>query len=397
MKKKLTLLLAALLLLTACGGGGAKNAGNNGKNNGKAEGGDAKGESIKIGGIIPKTGEVAVYGNTTENGIKLAIEQINAAGGMDGKQVEYISYDDKGDPTEAVNIYGKLMDEGVNAIIGAITSKPTLAVAGAAVSDGIPMITPTGTQADITEGKPNVFRACFTDPYQGVLLATYAKDTLNAKTAAILRNNSSDYSMGIADQFVQTAKEKGIEIVADEGYSNTDNDFKAQLTNINAKNPDVLVVPDYYEKVALVTVQARQVGLKSTFLGGDGWDGVAKTLDASDYKDIENSFFTNHFSLEDTNEKVKEFIATYTDKYGEDPSAFAALGFDAVYILKMAIEAAGSLDSEAVTDALKAVKFEGVTGSLTFDENNNPIKAGTIIKIENGEYKFDSVVKPEAK
>lgn len=393
MKKKIILLLAAVLLLTACGGGA-----NNAANNGNDGGGDAAaGDTIKFGGIIPKTGEVAVYGNTAENGIKLALKEINDAGGIDGKQVEYVSYDDKGDPTEAVNIYGKLMDEGVNAIIGAITSKPTLAVAGTAVSDGTPMITPTGTQADITEDKPNVFRACFTDPYQGVLLATFAQETLGAKTAAVLRNNSNDYSMGVADQFVKTAEDKGIEIVADEGYSDADNDFKAQLTNIAAKSPDVLVVPDYYEKVALITVQARQVGVKSTFLGGDGWDGVAKTLDASDYKDIENSYFTNHFSLQDNSEKVQAFVKAYNDEYGEDPSAFAALGYDAVYILKQAIESAGSLDPEAITDAMKAVKLDGVTGSLTFDENNNPIKAGTIIKIVNGEYTFDSVVEPEAK
>lgn len=394
-KKKLTLLVAAVLLLTACGGGGANGGGNAASNNG---GGDGAGSDvIKLGGIIPKTGDVAVYGNTAENGIKLALEEIKANGGIMGKEVEYVSYDDKGDPTEAVNIYGKLIDEGVNAIVGAITSKPTLAVAEMAAADGIPMITPTGTQANITEGKANVFRTCFTDPYQGVLLANFAVDSLKAKTAAVLRNTSSDYSNGIADQFVKTAKEKGLEIVADEGYSDTDNDFKAQLTNINGKAPDVLLIPDYYEKDALITVQARQVGFAGTFLGGDGWDGIVKTLDASNHKDIEGSYFTNHFSVKDSSEKVQSFVKAYSEKYGEDPSAFSALGYDAVFMLKDAFEGAKSTDFAKVTEAMKGLKFDGITGSLTFDENNNPVKAGTIIKIVNGEYTFDSVVQPESK
>ncbi len=392
LKKKLSMLMASVLLLTACGGAG--NGANTQANNGAANADAAT--TIKLGGIVPKTGDVAVYGLTAENGMKLAIDEINANGGVDGKQLEYVSYDDKGDPTEAVNLYQKLMDEGVNAILGPITSKPALAVASAAQADGVPMITPTGTQLDITAGKPNVFRACFTDPYQGVLLATYAADNLKAKTAAVLRNNSSDYSMGVADQFITTAKEKGIDIVADEGYSDSDNDFKAQLTTIAGKNPDVLIVPDYYEKIALITVQARQANVKATFLGSDGWDGVVKTLNESDYGDIENSYFTNHFSLDDTSNKVQAFVKAYEEKYGEEPSAFAALGYDAVYLYKNAFGAAGGTDFEAVSNALKAASFEGVTGALTFDDANNPVKAGTIIKIVGGKYVFDSVVQPEA-
>lgn len=396
MKKKslilLTMLLAFSLMLTACTQPG--NKGNNqAANNGEQPAEDA-GETIKLGGIIAQTGPAAVYGNTTENGIKLAIEEINAAGGINGKNIEYVSYDDKGDPTESVNAYNRLLGDKVVGIIGAITSKPTLAVAEASVADGIPIITPTGTQEDITVDKPNVFRACFIDPYQGVLLANYAADKLEAKTAAVFVNNSNDYSKGIAESFKTEAAKKGIEIVIEEGYADTDNDFRAQLIKIKDANPDVLLIPDYYDKIAGITVQARETGITSKFIGGDGWDGVLKTLDPSSYGDVEDAYFTNHYSVMDESEKVQKFVKDYNEKYGEDPSAFSALGYDATYIMAKAIEEAGSTDSAAIVEKLKGIEIEGITGKLTFDENNNPIKAGTIIKITDGKYTFDSVVQP---
>lgn len=388
-KKLLAILLSVMLLLTACGG--ANNSANT-ENVASDDAGDS--DTIKLGGIIPQTGPVSTYGNTSENGIKLAISEINEAGGIDGKQIEWISYDDKGDQTESVTAYNKLMEEDVDAIIGAITSKPTLAVAETAVQDGIPMITPTGTQENITEDKDNVFRVCFTDPYQGELLALYAKDTLNLEDVAILRNTSSDYSNGVADAFTSKAEELGMNVVADEGYGDTDTDFKAQLTNIQSANPEAVLIPDYYEKIALITPQAREAGIDCTFLGGDGWDGVLVTMDESSFKDIEQSFFTNHFSLEDDSEEVQTFIEAYQEEYGEDPSAFSALSYDAIYLYKQAVEEAGSTDYEAVIKAIKDIEFSGVTGSFTFDEDNNPIKSGTMIRIEDGQYKFDSIVDP---
>lgn len=391
MKKKLLLVLLALaLVLTACsnGDGGSETSSGQGSSEGS-------GDVVKLGGIIPQTGGVSNYGNSTENGIKMAIAEVNEAGGINGKTVEWISYDDKGEVTDAVTAYTKLLEDGVNAIIGSITSKPSLAIAEAAVSDGIPIVTPTGTQFNITEGKDNVFRVCFTDPYQGNLLAIFANETLNAKTAALLRNSSSDYSMGITDAFVDKANELGIEIVADESYGDNDNDFKAQLTNIAGKNPDILLITDYYEKIALIAPQARQVGIEATFLGADGWDGTIVAMDASSHADIENSYFTNHFSLDDTSEKVKAFVEKYRDEYGEDPTAFSALGYDAVYMYKQAMETAGSEEYDDVVEAIDSISFEGVTGSFTFDENNNPVKSATMIRIEGGEYKFDSIVNPD--
>lgn len=222
MVKKMLGVLTLAALLTACGGGA-----------GKTSAAPDNGDVIKIGGIIPKTGAAAVYGNSTNNGIELAVDEINAAGGIGGKQIEYISEDDKGDPTEAVTVYNKLVEAGNNVIIGAITSKPSLAVAENSSQDGIPIITPTGTSAPITENKDNVFRTCFTDPLQGKILANFASDNLKAKTVAILRNTSNDYSNGVADAFIEQAKAKGLEVVADEGYGDTDVDFKVQLTNID--------------------------------------------------------------------------------------------------------------------------------------------------------------------
>lgn len=382
--KKFTLMLLGLsILITACG---EKEAGN--------KVGESA-ETIKIGGLGPLTGPLAIYGVTATNGSKLAFEEINKNGGILGKQVEFVLFDEKGDSTEAVTAYNRLVDEGIVALVGDITSKPSLAVAEIAAQDNMPMITPTGTQFNITEAGPNVFRVCFTDPYQGVILANLAKNNLKANTVAIMVNNSSDYSDGVAEAFIKEAERLGLKVVAKEGYAEGDKDFRVQLTKVAATNPDVLLVPDYYEQVALITTQAREVGVKSTFIGPDGWDGVAKALDSSAYGAVENSYFTNHYSVEDTNEKVQNFIESYREKYKDEPSAFSALSYDAAYLMKAAIEKAGSTDKDAIVKAMKESDFAGVTGHLRFDEKNNPVKAVTVLKVVNGNYTFDSVIQPE--
>lgn len=383
--KKFTLMLLGLsFLITACGG--EKEATT--KKTDEAA-------TIKIGGLGPLTGPLAIYGVTATNGSKLAFEEINKNGGILGKQVEFVLFDEKGDSTEAVTAYNRLVDEGVVALVGDITSKPSLAVAEIAAQDNMPMITPTGTQFNITEAGPNVFRVCFTDPYQGVILANLAKNNLKANTVAIMVNNSSDYSDGVAEAFIKEAERLGLKIVAKEGYAEGDKDFRAQLTKVAATNPDVLLVPDYYEQVALITTQAREVGVKSTFIGPDGWDGVAKALDSSAYGAVENSYFTNHYSVEDTNEKVQNFLKAYREKYKDEPSAFSALSYDAAYLMKDAIEKAGSTDKDAIVKAMKESDFAGVTGHLRFDEKNNPVKAVTVLKVVNGNFTFDSVIQPE--
>lgn len=353
----------------------------------------AKPETIKIGGMAPLTGALAIYGVTTTNGAELAVKEINANGGVLGKKIEYVMLDTKGDSTEAVMAYNKLVDEKVAGIIGEVTSKPTLAVAEVAVQDNMPLITPTGTQVDITEVGPNIFRVCFTNPYQGKVLAITSKERLGANTVAVMLNNSSDYSDGIAKAFIEESEKLGMKVMGVEGYSDGDKDFRPQLTKLAAMNPDVILIPEYYEQAALIATQAREVGVKSIFVGSDGWDGIAKTLDQSAYAAIENSYFTNHFSMEDQSEKIQNFLKDYREAYKEDPSAFSALGYDAVYMMKSAIEKAGNTDKQKVVDALKGIEYDGVTGYLTFDDHNNPIKAVTVLKIENGKYVFDSKVK----
>ena len=377
MKKINMFVVGAMMLIGGCGKSGEV----------------AKPETIKIGGMAPLTGALAIYGVTTTNGAELAVKEINENGGVLGKKIEYVMLDTKGDSTEAVMAYNKLVDEKVAGIIGEITSKPTLAVAEVAVQDNMPLITPTGTQVDITEAGPNVFRVCFTNPYQGKVLAITSKERLGANTVAVMLNNSSDYSDGIAKAFIEESEKLGMKVMGVEGYADGDKDFRPQLTKLAAMNPDAILIPEYYEQAALIATQAREVGVKSIFVGSDGWDGIAKTLDQSAYAAIENSHFTNHFSMEDQSEKIQDFLKDYREAYKEDPSAFSALGYDAVYMMKSAIEKAGSTDKQKIVDALKGIEYDGVTGYLTFDDHNNPIKAVTVLKIENGKYVFDSKVK----
>ena len=377
MKKINMFVVGAMMLIGGCGKSGEV----------------AKPETIKIGGMAPLTGALAIYGVTTTNGAELAVKEINENGGILGQKIEYIMLDTKGDSTEAVMAYNKLVDEKVAGIIGEITSKPTLAVAEVAVQDNMPLITPTGTQVDITEAGPNVFRVCFTNPYQGKVLAITSKERLGADTVAVMLNNSSDYSDGITKAFIEESEKLGMKVMGVEGYSDGDKDFRPQLTKLAAMNPDVVLIPEYYEQAALIATQAKEVGVKSIFVGSDGWDGIAKTLDKSSYSAIENSYFTNHFSMEDQSEKIQNFLKDYRETYKEDPSAFSALGYDAIYMMKSAIEKAGTTDKQKVVDALKGIEYDGITGYLTFDDHNNPVKAVTVLKIENGKYIFDSKVK----
>lgn len=377
MKKILSLGMALALgttVLVGCGGSDNNNSSNS--------------DVIKLGAMTPQTGDVAVYGKSALNGYKLAIKEFNAGEKVLGKQVELVSYDDKGDDNEAVNAYNRLVNQDkVDAIIGGVISTNTSAIAPLAAREGIPMITATATADEgITDAGDNVFRSCFTDSYQGQKIADFASEDLNAKTAAIVYNTASDYSEGLAKAFEKKFKENGGEVVANEGYTNDDKDFKSILTNIKSKNADVLLIPDYYEKIALITKQAREVGLESTFLGGDGWDGVIGKIDNAT---IEGSYFSNHYATDDESETVQNFIKNYEAEYNEKPNAFAALGYDAVTTMLEAMKKADSTDKAKVVDALKGIELDLVSGKTKFDENGDPIKEVTIIKIENGENKLE--------
>ena len=386
MKKRfLAMVLAAAMMLTAmvgCGNGNTQDGGN-------ANNAGATGDTIKIGGLAPLTGDVSVYGVAVDNGVKMAVEEINADGGVLGKQSEYIVYDEKGDATEAVNAYNKLVQsDNVVAIVGDVTSKPTLAVAQQAAKDKIPLITASGTAENITQAGENIFRACFIDPFQGELMASYASKKLEKKTAAIIYNISDDYSKGLYEAFEAAAGDLGIEVVQVEGYGKGTVDFKAQLTNIKSKNPDVIFLPVYYQDVALIAVQAKELGIEAQFLGADGWDGVIGQVDESNMDAVNGAYFCSQYSAQSDDPNLQAFLSKYKETYGMDASQFAVLGYDAMKMLAQAISEAGSTDSAAITSAMAAIDFTGLTGHMTFDENRNPVKSAAITQIDNGEYKF---------
>ena len=386
MRKRLLAAVLAAVMLAASATGCAQGANTQSAAGSAAA---ATGETIKIGGLAPLTGNVSVYGIATNNGVKLAVDSINKAGGVLGKQIEYVSYDEKGDAIEAVNAYNKLVqDDKVVALVGDVTSKPTIAVAQKAVKDGLPMITATGTAADITKAGDNIFRACFIDPFQGELMAAYAAKKLGAKTAAIIYDNGDDYSTGVANAFEAAAKEAGMTITNKEAYQSGSVDFKSQLTKIKAGNPDVVMVPVYYSDVALIAVQAKDVGLNAKLLGADGWDGVLEKIDKSNLDAVKNCYFCSQYSAESTDPDLQAFLKKYKETYNADANMFAVLGYDAMGMMAAAINKAGSTDSDKIVAAMKGLEYKGLTGNTTFDENRNPVREAVITTIADGKYKF---------
>ena len=346
------------------------------------------GDEIVIGGLAPLTGSVAQYGVAVDNAVKMAVDDINAKGGLLGKRIKYISYDEKGDPTEATNAYTRLVDQDkIVALIGDVTSAPCEAVAQQAARDKLPMITPSGTSEAITTYGENVFRACFIDPYQGQLMASYASKKLNAKTAAILFDNGDPYSSGIADAFEAAAKALGMTITNKEGYASKSTDFNSQLTKIKAGNPDVLLLPVYYNDVVLIAKQAKDQGLTATLLGADGWDGVAAQLDAASADVVKNAYFCSQYSASSSDPALQNFLKTDKEKYNEEPNMFAVLGYDAMQIMAAAIEKAGTTDSAAVIKALRETNYKGLTGTTTFDDKRNPVREAIITSFDGLNYK----------
>ncbi|HQQ40542.1 MAG TPA: ABC transporter substrate-binding protein [Clostridia bacterium] len=356
-------------------------------------------ETIKVGILGPHTGDYAVYGLAVKNGAQLYIDQVNAAGGVNGKQIETIVYDNKGDSTEAITAFTRMVDEGITALIGDVLTGNTIAVVGEAYPINMPMITASATAAAVTYDADsdtvftNVFRTCFIDPFQGEKMAQYAAEKLGATTAAIITQTGNDYSVGLADAFKAKCAELGITIVAEEGYSEGDVDFKSQLTNILAAAPDVVFCPNYYQDDGMIVTQAREIGLTSTFLGGDGWAGVAAYASA---EDLEGSFYCSAYAPGST-DAVKAFEAAYTAAYGADTlNMFAATGYDAAMVLVAALakaEESGAAPAsdeykQAILDGIKSEgpSVQGITSEAgyTFDEYNNPIKSAVIMTVTGG-------------
>ena len=337
---------------------------------------------ITIGGIAPLSGGVAVYGTECRKGIDLAVEEINAAGGINGMQVKFIVEDDEGDPAKSVNAYKKLTTQnGVRFIIGSLTSGCTQAVTTQAQANHVLQIAPAATAVSITEAGDYIFRACYTDPFQGRVGGKFAAENLSAKTAAILYDIQSDYSVGLTDNFTKEFEKNGGVIISKESYSTNDKDFNAQITKIKATNPDVIYLPDYYNTVSLIARQLRTQGLNVPILGADGWDGL--TENAGD--EVLNGYYSNHYAIDSDSEAVQKFVASFKNKYNGLPNSFAALGYDSMYMLKDAIIRAGSTDAAAVKEALANTNGDYVTGHLTFDENHNPVKTAVMLKLVKDE------------
>ena len=358
------------------------------------ESSDNGGDEIVIGAIGPLSGAAATYGESVKNGAQIFLDKVNANGGINGKQVVLKFEDDEADPTKAINAYDKLINQdGVKLLLGAVTSGSANAVGPNATADGIPTITPSGTETNLTTtGGEYVFRTCYIDSTQGKVIAKYATENLKANTIAILYNKDSDYSIGIAEAAKEQFEANGGKVVEYLSYNDGDKDFSAQLTNIKSSNPDVLVLPDYYSVVPVIADQARKIGITSQLMGGDGWDSPELVKIGGDA--VEGALFVNHYSPDDSDPEVQEFVNSYKEKFGQTPDAFAALSYSTLQLFEEAITNAGSTDGEAVRDAIKNINVDTISGNIKFDENRNPQKSVSIIKIVNGEAKLETKVNP---
>lgn len=355
----------------------------------------AKNENeIRVGEFGSMTGTEATFGISTHRGIEMVIDETNKAGGINGKKLRLISLDDQGKPEEAVTAVTKLVTQDkVHVILGEVASSRSLAAAPIAQRYKIPMISPSSTNPKVTEVGDYVFRVCFTDPFQGKVIAKFAIDDLKAKTAGVLVDKKSDYSVGLADFFKQTFVAGGGKIVVEQNYAGGDIDFKGQLTAVKASNPDILVVPGYYTEVGLIMKQARDLGLKAIFMGGDGWD--SPKLAEIGGKAINGAYFSNHYSVDDQDPRVQAFIKAYKARYNEVPDGLAAMGYDAALVLVDALKRSPSLSGADIRNAIAATKdFPGVTGVITIDEKRNASKPAVMLKIEEGNYKFAKRVAP---
>lgn len=369
--------VAGLSLLSSCGGEKAPGA-----------------EGIQVGFFGALTGPTATFALSGKNGSALAAEELNVAGGVLGKRLEFVVEDDRGEASEAASAVSKLITrDHVVALIGENASSRTLAAAPIAQSYGVPIISPSSTNVDVTKKGDYVFRVCFIDSYQGGVLSSFAFRTLNARTAALLVDARNDYSVGLAEAFRQGFEKLGGRVVGELKYAEGDSDFSAQLTAIAALHPDVLVVPGYYTDAGLVARQAKSLGVTATLLGADGWDSPKLTEIGGSA--VEGSYFSNHYSVEDPSPSVRRFVDAYHKRYGADPDSIAALSYDAVRLLADAIRRAGSTEGKRVRDALAATKdFEGVTGRITMDADRNPIKPAVILRVEGGKFRFVTSVAP---
>lgn len=384
--KKLAVLIVTMFMFSIIAGCGGKT-------------GDTA-EKINVGVNVELSGGGASYGTNAQNGALLAIEQINAAGGVLGKQLNPIVRDNKSTADESMSVSAALAGEKIVAQIGPLTSGDVAGSTPIMMDNKIPLIAPAATAANVTVDdktgttKEYIFRVCFIDPFQGTLMAQFAADNLKVKKAVIYGDTSTDYGKGLAEYFKKTFTEKGGTIIAEEGFVKDDRDFRATLTKIKGQNPEFIYVPGYYQEVAPLIKQARELGITVPIGGPDGWDSPDMVSVAGGAA-LNNTFFTNHYSSQDKDPKVVQFVEAYKAKYAKDPDAFAALGYDAVQLMVQGFKDAQAADPVKLAAAIaKITDFEGITGKMSIDSKHNPVKAGVIIEFKDGAQVMNTRIQP---
>ena len=357
--------------------------------------GNSATDTIKVGEYASLTGKDATFGISSHEGTLMAIEEINAAGGVLGKQLELITEDTQCQPGEPATVVNKLVTrDNVVAVLGEVASSRSLEAAPICQQNKIPMISPSSTNPDVTKTGDYIFRVCFIDPFQGTVMANFATKTLQAKSVAILKDVQSDYSKGLAQFFKERFLANGGQIPVELDYNGGDKDFKSQLTAIKAASPDAVFVPGYYTECALISVQAKELRLNVPLLGGDGWESSKLFEIGGDA--VNGNYLSTHYSPSVGTELSKKFVADYATRWnGKTPDALAACGYDSALVLADALKRAGTTDGPKLRDAIAATKnFPAVTGNITINENRDASKSAVILKVEDGKYKYLETVEP---
>jgi branched-chain amino acid transport system substrate-binding protein len=351
--------------------------------------------TILVGYYGDLSGRTSNFGHSTKNGVEMAADEINKAGGINGRQIQILSEDDEGRPEKAATVVTKLIDQDrVIALLGEVASGNTLAAAPKAQAARVPMISPSSTNPAVTQVGDYISRVCFIDPFQGEVMAKFAANTLKAKKAAIMLDFNSPYSRGLTEFFEASFTKFGGQVVDKQSYTQGDRDYKGQLTAIRSKNPDVIYAPGYYGEVGVIAKQAEQLGIKAPMLGGDGWD--ATQLWDLGGTSLNGDFISNHYSVDDPSPAIQKFVADYKARNGTVPDALAALGYDAMKVLADAIKRAGTTEGPKLRDAINTTKnFPGVTGTITIDADRNAVKPAVVLKLQDRKYIYQETIYPE--
>ncbi len=359
----------------------------------KQKGDSASANEIVIGEVAAMTGNTATFGQSAHAGTQMAVDEANAAGGVLGKKIKLITEDDQSKQGEAGIVAKKLISrEKIVALLGEVSSSRSLEMAPICQKAGVPMISPASTNPKVTEEGDHIFRVCFIDPFQGTVMAKFAM-ARGWKKVAILTDAKQDYSVGLTQFFKEYFAKNGGTIVSEQSYGSGDKDFKAQLTALKAAAPDAVFAGGYYNEAGLIISQARELGITVPFLGGDGWDSSSLIQVAG--KAIEGCYFSNHFSNEDTNPVIQDFVTKFKAKHGNVPDAMAALGYDSAKILIDSIKRAGTTEGKALRDAIAQTKdFEGITGKITLDEKRNANKPAVVLTIKDGKFSYVETLAP---